>query len=559
MPLAVRRLALLALLGLAAAAVPAGAQAAVSLEKVGDFDRPIDVVSPPGDTHRVLVVERDGQVRLVKDGVVQSTSFLDIRSLVEAGIGEGGLLSIAIAPDYATTGRFYAYYTAAGTGATSSCPVSTTDSDVCPPIRIDEFRSSGAGADTASAGTRRNVMQIAHPKYQNHYGGQLQFDAAGHLYIGVGDGGLGGDPDRNGQNGATLLGKILRIDPRASGGAPYTVPRDNPFVGFAGVRPELWAYGLRNPFRFSLDRGTGDLLIGDVGQGRREEVDRHPRGQGAGRGRNFGWNLCEGNLRYPVDESACPLNAAPYVAPIHDYEHTDGCAITGGYVVRDASLEELSGKYLFADYCRTEVRRLDLPGGAAGTVPVGRGVANVASFGEDACARVYTAELSSGVVSRLTDGTSACSTAVGLPPAPPTSLGPVTPPGGGGGQGGSSGGGTLSDLRSPLLGLRTGLRQRPLRNHGIIVRVRCDEACSFRVGGRLSLRRAGRKIGLREQTGTLVANKTARLRLRLSSPSSRALRRALRRKRRVRARVVIRVRDGSGNLTGGNRLLGLVR
>ena len=539
-----RRLALLAVL-VVAAAWPAGAQAAVSVQPVGTFDRPIGVISPPGDLSRVLVVERDGRVRLIKNGVVQSANFLDMTGLVEAGIGEGGLLSIALAPDYASTGRFYAYYTAAGTGATSGCSSSTTDGNLCPPIRIDEFRSSGGSADTASAATRRPVMQISHPKYQNHYGGQLQFDAAGRLYIGVGDGGSGGDPDDNAQNRASLLGKILRIDPRQSGGASYTVPGDNPFVGSG--RPEIWSYGLRNPFRFSFDRQDGDLLVGDVGQNRLEEVDYHARTQGSGRGRNFGWNLCEGNLRYPIDETACPLTGGDYVSPIHVYDSRPApCrALTGGYVVRDSSLEELYGRYVYSDYCHSQIRRLNVPAGGGDALIADRPDLNVASFGEDACARLYVAELGTGIVSRLTDGSTACNTARPLPP-PPTS-----------GVGGAVG--AARDATPPRLGLRTGRRQRPLRNRGVIVRVRCNEPCSFRVGGRLNIKRGKRKITLRRRTGSLRANRTGRLRLRFTSRSARSLRRALRRKRRVRVRVEVRVRDRAGNLARGNRLLRLVR
>jgi len=543
--LAVRRLVLLTVLA-AAAAWPAGAQAAVTVQPVGTFDRPVGVVAPPGDVTRVLVAERDGRVRLIKNGVVQSGNFLDITSLVEAGIGEGGLLSIALAPDYASTGRFYAYYTAAGTGATSSCAASTTDGDRCPPIRIDEFRSSGASADSASAATRRPVMEISHPKYANHYGGQLQFDSAGRLYLGVGDGGSGGDPDDNAQNRASLLGKLLRIDPRQSGGASYTSPGDNPFVGVAGARPEIWSYGLRNPFRFSFDRQDGDLLVGDVGQNRLEEIDYHARTQGSGRGRNFGWNLCEGNLRYPIDETACPLAGGAYVGPIHVYDARPApCrALTGGYVVRDSSLEELYGRYVYSDYCHSQIRRLNVPTGTGDALIVDRPDLNVVSFGEDACARLYVAEIDTGAVSRLTDGSTACNTARPLPPPPPA------------GVGGAVG---ARDSTSPRLGLRTGSRQRPLRNRGVIVRVRCNEPCSYRVGGRLNIKRGKRKITLRQRTGSLRANRTGRLRLRFTSRSAKVLRRALRRNRRVRVRVEVRVRDRAGNLTRGNRLFRLVR
>ncbi len=278
-----------------------------------------------------------------------------------------------------------------------------------------------------------------------------------------------------------------------------------------------------------------------MGQNRVEEIDLHARTQGSGRGRNFGWSLCEGNLRYPIDETLCPLSGGAYVAPIHvcDARPSPCRAVTGGYVVRDSSLEELYGRYVYSDYCHSQVRRLNVPSGGGDALILDRPDLNVASFGEDACARVYVAELATGTVSRLTDGSSACNTARPLPP----------PPG--------VGGAAALDATPPVLGLRTGRRQRPLRKRGVIVRMRCSEPCSYRIGGRLNIKRGQRKITLRQRTGSVRANRTARLRLRFTSRSARVLRRALRRKRRVR--VLVRVRDRAGNLTRGNRLLRLIR
>ena len=387
------------------------------------------------------------------------------------------------------------------------------------------------------------MIEIAHPKYANHYGGQLQFDRAGRLYLGIGDGGSGGDPDRNAQNLSSLLGKVLRIDPRQSGGAAYTVPSDNPFGAAPGARREIWSYGLRNPYRFSFDRVQGDLTVGDVGQNRLEEIDFHARGAGAGAGRSFGWNRCEGNLSYPITGAGCPLSGGNYVAPIHQYANTAPCrAVVGGFVSRDSSLQELLGRYLYSDNCTSEIRRLNVPSGGGDTLLADRPDFNVASFGEDACGRLYVTEILTGTVSRLTDGSSACTSALPLPPAPPGGAGIVAAP----------------DLRPPLLGLRTGRRQRVLRNRGVIVRVRCDEPCTYRVGARLNVKRGKRKIRVRQATGSMVANRTKRLRLRFSKPSARTLRRALRRKKRVRVRVEVRVRDRSGNLRRGSRLLRLV-
>jgi len=540
----VRRLGLLALVALFAAVVPASASAQVSRVGVGTFTNPISLLSPPGDTERLFVVERAGRVRISQGGATLPTPFLDVSAGVSSD-GEGGLLSLAFPPDYATSGRFYVYFT----------PTGDT-------IRIAEGRRDPADPNRALS-TLRRVIDVPHPTNLNHYGGQLQFDRSGSLFVFTGDGGGGGDPARNARNLNSTLGKILRIDPRGAGDGDYSIPADNPFAGQAGRRGEIWSYGLRNPFRGSFDRVTGDLTVGDVGQAAYEEIDFHHRLSGAGRGVDFGWNACEGTFAYPVSGAPCSLSGAPYVAPVHQYPNPgSACAsVTGGYVVRDPSLQELAGKYLYADYCSGEVRRLNTPAGGGDALVFAANPFEVASFGEDACGRIYVNELGSGQVSRLEDGSSACAIALPLPPAPPSDLGPVPPPDGPPPRPVSSpqAPDTALDLSSPLLGLRTGMRQRPLRNRGVIARVSCGEPCAYRVGGRLSLRRAGRRLSLGERTGSLPANTSARVRLRLSSHSVRALRRALRGGRRVRARVQVRVRDRSGNLTTGNRLLILTR
>ena len=255
-------------------ALPAAASAA-TLEPVGTFNQPVYVTSQPDDPERLFVVEQPGDVELVTP--TATTTFLDIEDLVLAG-GEQGLLSIAFAPDFASSNLFYAYYV-----------------NNAGDLEIDEFRAAG---DTVDPATRRVVLTIPHPTHGNHNGGQLQFGPDGHLYAATGDGGGGGDPGENAQNLQSLLGKLLRIDPRQAGTAPYSVPADNPFVGTAndppgGARDEIWSYGFRNPWRFSFDRYTGDLLIGDVGQGSWEEVDYRPADIGRGRGDNFGWDCRE--------------------------------------------------------------------------------------------------------------------------------------------------------------------------------------------------------------------------------------------------------------------------
>ncbi|MFL5854905.1 MAG: PQQ-dependent sugar dehydrogenase, partial [Solirubrobacteraceae bacterium] len=245
----------------------------VRLRSIGRFSAPIYVAAAPGDTHRLFVVQRGGSVVVLRDGR-RSGTFLRVATTTD---GERGLLSIAFAPDYAQSGLVYSYSTA-------------PNGD----IRIDEFHAA-PDADRVDAGSRRLVLSIPHPE-SNHNGGQLQFGPDGLLYAGVGDGGSEGDPNRYGQNLGVLYGKLLRIDPRASGGRPYTVPDSNPFVGRSGVRPEIYAYGLRNPWRFSFDPKTGDLWIGDVGQNEYEEIDHVPatNGRDAGKGENFGWDHLEG-------------------------------------------------------------------------------------------------------------------------------------------------------------------------------------------------------------------------------------------------------------------------
>ncbi|MEZ0293633.1 MAG: sorbosone dehydrogenase family protein, partial [Solirubrobacteraceae bacterium] len=247
----------------------ASAARGVRLRKVADFDAPVYVTSPPGDRARQFVVEQGGRVMVVRDGRKLRTPFLDIRGQVTAG-GEQGMLSIAFPPDYADSGLFYVYF---------------TDNDQNQ--RIVEYKR--ASADRADPGSARLVLRMP-DRESNHNGGLLLFGPDGLMYVGTGDGGGGGDMHGargNAQNLGSLLGKILRIDPRAGGGRPYQVPGSNPFVGRSGARGEVYSYGLRNPWRFAFDRRTGDLSIGDVGQNAYEEIDSVRRG--AGRGANFGW------------------------------------------------------------------------------------------------------------------------------------------------------------------------------------------------------------------------------------------------------------------------------
>ncbi|HST39258.1 MAG TPA: PQQ-dependent sugar dehydrogenase, partial [Conexibacter sp.] len=321
--------------GTGATATPA-ARAAVKLTRVGSFDGPVYVTQAPGDPSRLFVVEQAGRIRVIRNGRTLPTPFLDVSDRIASG-GEQGLLSVAFAPDYADSGRFYVDYT-----------------DRAGDTRVVEFRR-GASADRADAGSARQVLFQEQPE-SNHNGGLLLFGPDGKLYIGFGDGGGGNDQHGargNAQELGTWLGKLLRIDPRASGGRPYSVPADNPFVGRSGVRPEIWSWGLRNPWRFSFDRATGDLTIGDVGQNAVEEIDFVRRsGAGAGAGVNFGWRPWEGRSRL------FPRERAPgAVFPVLEYRHDrGGCSVTGGYVVRDRRIPALAGRYLYADFCQSALR-----------------------------------------------------------------------------------------------------------------------------------------------------------------------------------------------------------
>jgi glucose/arabinose dehydrogenase len=292
--------------------------------------------------------------------------------------GEQGLLSIAFAPDYARSGRFYVYFT-----------------DRSGDQRIVEYHR--ATATRADPGSARLVLRMADHE-SNHNGGLMLFGPDGHMYVGTGDGGGGGDrhgPRGNAQDLGSLLGKILRIDPAPSRGRPYTVPSGNPFTGRAGARPEVYAYGLRNPWRFSFDRRTGDLSIGDVGQNAVEEIDFVRRGRG--RGANFGWRVFEGRSRYTPGESA-----PGSVRPVITRSHANGwCSITGGVVVRDPALAGLRGRYVFGDFCKGRVQSARLSAGRARSVrTTSLHVASLSSFGEDARGRVYATSLD-GPVYRL--------------------------------------------------------------------------------------------------------------------------------------------------------------
>ena len=398
------------------------AASAATLVPVGSFDRPIYVTSDPLNPDRLFVVEREGRVMVGAGG--DFAIFADLQPLVSCCGGERGLLSIALAPDFPTSQRFYAAYT--GTPAAGGA-----EGD----IHVDAFRPAPGGG----VPLRERVLTIGHSARENHNGGQLQFGPDGYLYLSTGDGGGPGDPDENGQDTESLLGKLLRIEPRPGEVPSHAAPADNPFVGVSGA-DEIWSYGLRNPWRFSFDRLTGDLTIADVGQGLWEEVDHAPSpssGIVGGRSDNYGWNCREGFFPYPGAPISCPGPGA-FAEPVFAYPHDDpgsggahGCSITGGYVVRDFGLPDLYGRYLYADFCVGELRSLQLPDaagvGASDDRSEGLSVANPVSFGEDSCGRIYVVSNGGGVFRIQGDFGPGCHLVPPLlaaPAATPTIAGP---------------------------------------------------------------------------------------------------------------------------------------
>jgi glucose/arabinose dehydrogenase len=517
----------LAVAALAAALLVAAATAAAAprLSTIGTFDQPVYVAAPPGDPHRLFVVEKLGTIKLMVDGGTPTT-FLDIRDEVRA-VDEAGLLSMAFAPDYAASGRFYVYFTVARPGDAVGAV-----------LRIDELHRSAADPNVADESRRRNVLAIQHPTYGNHFGGQLQTGPDGMLWIGTGDGGGRNDPDDNAQDTRSLLGKLLRIDPAPSASAPYTIPADNPHAEGVAAAPEIWAYGLRNPWRFSFDREAGDLTIGDVGQGDREEVDFLPKGTGAGA--NFGWRCMEGSQPNPNISPCTP--SGTYAPPVFDYTHNGRCSLTGGYVVRDADVPTLHGRYVYGDFCTGEVRSLVLAQPAASddraeslTVP------RVSSFGEDSRGRLYAASLQ-GPVYRIDE---AASTPGAGPPAGDM---PGTPPGD---TGGSPGDGTASDGEPPELRVDRARRQRLIANRYVSVAVRCSEHCALTTATIISVRTGAATKTFALATRSLMAPAGQRLRLRLRVSKKTRARLAARMKagQRPLAKVVVTARDAAGNET----------
>ncbi|MEJ8835302.1 PQQ-dependent sugar dehydrogenase [Ramlibacter sp. AN1133] len=349
-----------------AAPPPARPFALVTSVAVSGLNEPMFATAPAGDA-RLFVVERAGRIVLVKGGARSAVPFLDISARVGTE-GEGGLLSMAFDPQYAVNGFFYVYFTEA-----------TGD------IAIERFRRSAADPDLADAAPLR-ILTIPHRTFSNHKGGLVRFGPDGFLYLGTGDGGGGGDPLGNGQNLDSLLGKLLRIDVNgASAAAPYSIPATNPFRGQANRRPEIWAYGLRNPWRYAFDPPAGRLYIADVGQSRIEEVDVSAADSA---GLDYGWNVTEGRSCFPAD----PCDRTGVTLPVLEYGHdaNGGCSIIGGFVYRGNAFPEIQGRYFYSDLCSGWLRSFVFSGGVAtADRQFIAGMGTVVSFGEDGQRELY--------------------------------------------------------------------------------------------------------------------------------------------------------------------------
>lgn len=345
---------------------------------------PVDVADPGDGSGRRFVVEQAGRIRIVDRGGLVDRPFLDIAAEVRSG-GEQGLLGLAFHPDFATDARFFVDYT-----------------DLNGNTVVSEFRVDPADPNRADPTSERPLLHVDQP-YPNHNGGAVVFGPDGMLYIGMGDGGSGGDPNGNGQRTDTLLGKILRIDvsgQAVTAGRPYTIPNDNPFVGVAGALPEIWLTGLRNPWRIRFDRLTGDLWIGDVGQDAWEEIDVARAGTG---GLNFGWNRMEGFHCYPPGEGC---DQTGLTLPVAEYGHDLGCAVIGGVVVRDSGQAALDGRYVFSDSCSSRLWLLD-PAGTGRREPVlsGQWQGSISSINQASDGAVLATDLQNGQLLAISVGT----------------------------------------------------------------------------------------------------------------------------------------------------------
>ena len=347
----------------------------VALQPIASgLDQPV-ALTHAGDT-RLFITEQTGTIRIYDALGLRATPFLDIRSLVLSG-GERGLLSVAFHPQYRDNGLFFVYYTNRN-GDNS----------------IARYKVS-ADPDRADVSSGAILLTIPHPNFANHNGGQLQFGPDGYLYIGTGDGGSAGDPNNNAQNLNQLLGKILRID--VDHGTPYAIPPSNPFVSRANARGEIWAYGLRNPWRFTFDRANGDMWIGDVGQGSFEEVDLQPATSAGGE--NYGWRKMEGLHCFNPSTNCADFTLTP---PVIEYSHAGGpCSISGGYRYRGTQIPSLKGAYLYGDYCSGTIWSATQTGAIWSPKVLFNTTLAISSFGEDLSGELYVMDVAKGIVYKI--------------------------------------------------------------------------------------------------------------------------------------------------------------
>ncbi len=382
---------------------PASSQPALTTVRVASgLKRPLFLCSPPGDLERLFIVQQGGRIAILRGGKILPRPFLDLSSKISSG-GERGLLGLAFHPGYRKNGFFFVNYTERTRGDTV----------------VERYRVSPSNPDLADPSSGVRVIRISQP-FSNHNGGMLAFGPRdGYLYIATGDGGGAFDPNNNAQNGGSLLGKILRID--VDRGRPYAIPPSNPFRGPGNPRDEIWALGLRNPWRFSFDRALGDLYIADVGQSSVEEVDFQPASSKGGE--NYGWRCMEG--RSCTGRTGCTCNSPLLTLPIHQYTHALGCSITGGYVYRGCAIPGLGGTYFFADYCSRRIWSFRVSGGKISgfkerTTELAPGgglsIGSISSFGEDATGELYLLDLQGGEVFKI------------VPRKPLTGLAALSPP-----------------------------------------------------------------------------------------------------------------------------------
>ena len=347
--------------------------------KITGLSQPVGIVAAHDGSRRLFIVQQGGLIRVWKNGQLLTQPFLDIHSKISNG-SERGLLGLAFSPTYPSSGDFYINYTDTG-GDT-----------------VVARYAVSSNPDVADAGSEQVLLHISQP-FANHNGGQLQFGPDGFLYIGMGDGGSGGDPDNRAQNLSTLLGKMLRID--VVGQNSYRIPPDNPFVAVNGARGEIWSFGLRNPWRFTFDRETGDLWIADVGQGTWEEINFAPLSSGGGE--NYGWRRMEGSHCFnPATNCQLP----ELILPVAEYDHGSGCSVTGGFRYRGRTFPHLRGTYLFGDFCSGRIFGLFAEGSGWRMQQLNDTSFGISTFGEDEDGELYLADYNAGVVYQIRDSIS---------------------------------------------------------------------------------------------------------------------------------------------------------